>query len=544
MKNKFKELIEDKKKLENELKLAEETKYSKAFQPYVEQEQVQVMQNEEEAEIGYRSDKKNDPNRRKKIVKYSVIATVALLLATYFGGMVYYNNKYLPNTYINAQNVSNRSIINSEEEKLQVLEKDILTFKTPEHPEGKKVSIYNSPIKVEYNPIDLANQNNNPWQWLSSLFGEKKYQMKLAIRDQNDIENWLKIQGVTNNDNRIVPESASLGFENNKVIIKPENEGNAIDEEKAKNKLISSIEAGNFEIDFREEKKKVERDQLSIKKLQSEVSQIVETETFIKGPKENMKVEPEEKFNALKINPDDTIEYKKDEISKIVGKYNQLMREKEGVSSEAINLKVSSGNIQGSDKLVKSDQLEENKSIPQIGNAILDSKQDIPVQTVSKFANKIKYNDTAVLDGMFAEVNLNDQKTYIYKDGELIFQTQVVTGRSETINKDGKSVPPTPTNKGLFRVIGKYTDFTLDSSTVNVSDVYREKVRYWIPFDPVGIGFHDLQARENNASVPPDQRFAADRYKQNGSHGCINTPLGNVEKMYNILQNGTYVWVH
>jgi hypothetical protein len=545
MKNKFYKMLDEKLKLEkmnqleNELKLNEETKYRSAFAPYSESEEKQ-----DQEKVEYRSVNKSANNKGKNKFKYFAMFTIFALLATYLGGVFYYKDKYTPNTYINTLNVSGQSLVVSEEEKLKILQNDILVFRTPEAPDGKKVSIYNSPIKIEFDPITQANESNNPWLWFTSFFAEKKYKLKLAVRDEQDVDNWLKIQGVTNNDNRVVPESASVGYENGKVIIKPENQGNAIDEKKAKEKLISSIQSANFDVDFRNEKMKVERDELSVKKLQSEVANIVESKTVIKGPKEIMEIEGQEKFDSLKINPDDTIEYKQEEIAKIIKKYNEQIKSAAGIKSETVNLQVSGGSIQGGEKLIKLDQVDDQKSVDVIGQGIISSSREIKVQTVSKNANKVTYNGTAVTDGMFAEVDINQQRTYVYKDGEILINTPVVTGRSEAYQKDGKEVAPTPTNKGLFRVIGKYTNFTLDSSTVNVADEYKIKVNYWIPFDPVGIGFHDLAERENNPNVPADQRFGPDRYKQYGSHGCINTPLSNVEKMYNTLQAGTYVWVH
>ena len=45
-----------------------------------------------------------------------------------------------------------------------------------------------------------------------------------------------------------------------------------------------------------------------------------------------------------------------------------------------------------------------------------------------------------------------------------------------------------------------------------------------------GIGIHDASWRDE---------YGGDIYIRNGSHGCINTPLEIVEKMYEVMEVGT-----
>ena len=63
---------------------------------------------------------------------------------------------------------------------------------------------------------------------------------------------------------------------------------------------------------------------------------------------------------------------------------------------------------------------------------------------------------------------------------------------------------------------------------------YETPVSYWMPFNG-GIGFHD-------ASWQPT--FGGSRYLTNGSHGCVNTPEANAEKIINNIEKGVPVVVY
>lgn len=58
---------------------------------------------------------------------------------------------------------------------------------------------------------------------------------------------------------------------------------------------------------------------------------------------------------------------------------------------------------------------------------------------------------------------------------------------------------------------------------------YESFVRYWIPVKGA-IGIHDASWRSE---------YGGEIYKKSGSHGCINTPLDEVAKLYDLVEIGT-----
>ncbi len=104
----------------------------------------------------------------------------------------------------------------------------------------------------------------------------------------------------------------------------------------------------------------------------------------------------------------------------------------------------------------------------------------------------------------YVEVNLTAQHLYFYKDGELIIESDVVTGKNDA----------TPT--GTYSLTYKERYGTL------VGENYSSPVSYWMPFSG-NVGLHDASWRTS---------FGGTIYKTNGSHGCINLPIETAKTIY------------
>lgn len=111
----------------------------------------------------------------------------------------------------------------------------------------------------------------------------------------------------------------------------------------------------------------------------------------------------------------------------------------------------------------------------------------------------------------YIEVDIGQQKMFYYRDGELYLETDVVTGKNNATREEVCYVYSKQTNR-ILRGPG-----------------YASLVKYWMPVSG-GIGIHDASWRSN---------YGGDIYIKNGSHGCINTPLEVVAKMYEVMEVGT-----
>jgi hypothetical protein len=119
----------------------------------------------------------------------------------------------------------------------------------------------------------------------------------------------------------------------------------------------------------------------------------------------------------------------------------------------------------------------------------------------------------------YAEVSIKEQRIWLYKNGQLVVTTNVVTGRHNT-HED--------TPMGVWYIMYKQSPSTLTGSEVGNPN-YSVKVQYWTPFTLSGCGFHDASWRKN---------WASNAYLTAGSGGCVNTPPSIMKTVYdNLSQN-------
>ncbi len=118
----------------------------------------------------------------------------------------------------------------------------------------------------------------------------------------------------------------------------------------------------------------------------------------------------------------------------------------------------------------------------------------------------------------YIEVDMGLQKLYYYEDGELRFETDVVTGNARRRMN---------TPEGVNFVYSKQKNRILRG------EGYASPVKFWMPVKG-SIGIHDADWRD-------DDEFGGDTYKTNGSHGCINVQRDVMGELFDMVEIGTPV---
>ena len=124
----------------------------------------------------------------------------------------------------------------------------------------------------------------------------------------------------------------------------------------------------------------------------------------------------------------------------------------------------------------------------------------------------------------YVEVDIEEQKVYLFEDGKLIMESECVTGTENGISD---------TEKGVFQVVYKASPSVLKDVSPNGYE-YEQPVNYWVAFNG-SQGFHDATWRG---------QFGGDIYKYNGSYGCVNLPLEAAETIYSEVYTFYPVVVH
>lgn len=121
--------------------------------------------------------------------------------------------------------------------------------------------------------------------------------------------------------------------------------------------------------------------------------------------------------------------------------------------------------------------------------------------------------------GSYVEIDLTSQQLWVYKDGECVVSTPIVSGCVAVGNR-------TPT--GVFSIYKKAEDCWLAGPT------WRDHVDYWMPFYGA-YGLHDASWRDE---------FGGEIYIHEGSHGCPNLPTEIAGQVYHNVSVGTPVIIY
>ena len=113
----------------------------------------------------------------------------------------------------------------------------------------------------------------------------------------------------------------------------------------------------------------------------------------------------------------------------------------------------------------------------------------------------------------YVEVNLTAQHLFFYKNGELVVESDFVSGNE---------------SRGWATPAGAYPLTYKQRNAVLKGENYRTPVSYWMPFNG-GIGLHDANWRGG---------FGGSIYKTSGSHGCVNLPPSVAKTIYEGISAG------
>ncbi|WP_408071098.1 L,D-transpeptidase [Butyrivibrio sp. JL13D10] len=116
-------------------------------------------------------------------------------------------------------------------------------------------------------------------------------------------------------------------------------------------------------------------------------------------------------------------------------------------------------------------------------------------------------------------VDMGNQHLSYYKNGKIKIEYDIVTGNTGL----GRGTPV-----GLFHVYNKRYHTILRGVD------YASYVNYWLGVNK-GIGIHDATWRS---------QFGGEIYKHSGSHGCINSPLEFMQKLYESVEVGVPVLLY
>ncbi len=198
-----------------------------------------------------------------------------------------------------------------------------------------------------------------------------------------------------------------------------------------------------------------------------------------------------------------------------VDSYVESLCAKYNTYGKARNYTTFSGDLKYISLSIYGTEINVQKEKEYLYNAIVAGISEIHVP---EYIHKPFHRGLNDIGDTFVEVDLTRQKLYYVQNGELLMDTDIVSGR--------------PTGYATPEVVGYL--YKKDENVYLRGEGYVSFVNYWMPFYKAD-GMHDASWQK---------KYGGDRYLRYGSHGCINMQKEDAKKLYESIEVGTPVIVY
>ena len=445
-----------------------------------------------------------------------ILVTLAAVLGLMYVAVAWYvQDLFLYGTRIGMVNASWLTVEETEERFLESLKGYSLEIKARD---GQIVQIDAEDIDLGYDFGDQIQQimdGQNSLEWLPALVrGPVKYDPEMTVvYDEEKLSAKLEAVSFLNPKEMTAPVDAKLLYsEEDGFVLQRSVAGNTIDEKAFGRKLKEALEEEQpvLELEaagcYREPK--VTEDDSTIRSMTDRLDEVSDFEiSYAFGEKKEV-IDRDVIWSFYRLDSDGELVLKesavKDYVSQLADTYDTVGAEREFQTTAGDVITVSGGPYGW--MINQKKEYEELLALVKERKSVADRQ---PVYSRTGFA---KVRGTDDIGDTYIEISIDAQHMWYYENGTLYLDTDVVTGNG------GKH-----TKRGVAYIHNKARNATL------VGEGYVSFVKYWMKVWN-GIGIHDASWRS---------QFGGKIYLTNGSHGCINTPLDNVIKLYNRVEIGT-----
>jgi len=378
---------------------------------------------------------------------------------------------------------------------------------------GETEFITGHDIELQYNEMNSITkiyQEQNSFQWISSLFkGQGYYVTDLYNYHNEKLEEAINKLMCINKD-MLDPQNVSFKYSNGIYEVIEEVYGNKIIKEKLSEEIKKNIIRGKTSLDldiklcYENPKYILSSDKTY--QTKNLLNKYVATKITYNFGNENEILEGNLINKWLHVNENLDVIINKNAVMK----YVKGLGRKYDTVGETRNFKTSTGKIVeviGGLYGWKINQAKETKALIEnikLGNVI--EKEPI-------YTQKALSRDGNEIGNTYVEINITNQYLWFYKDGKLIAQGAIVTGNP---------------NKGNSTVVGTYMLNYKQNGATLIGLGYEVNVNYWMPFYG-NMGIHDANWRNS---------FGGEIYKSKGTHGCVNVPLYLAKTIFENIEAG------
>ena len=444
------------------------------------------------------------------VVLSILLGLLLIVFGLYAGVSKRYESMFLPGSTVNGVDVSGMTVSQAEraledsqgEYALTLLERDSVT----ETITGAEID-----LNLSFNgKLDELLAGQNHWGWPVAVLGLRAYPMEMETAfsyDPGKLTDAISNLHCMNSATSTPPRDAYLsGFnaEIGGVEIVAEVPGNLVDQSILLPAIQKAVASMQTELDLEAlgcyVAPSVTADDPA---LQAEAAQLNEylgiSITYQMG-EDTVEVNGRQLVEWLSFEDDGSVNVDEDKVKAFVRQlahdYNTIYSTRTFMTSYGQEITIEGGDYGW--------WMDEPAEVEALIEQIENKESGVREPVWRQKAAALGVGGSRDIGNTYVEVNLTAQHLYFYKDGQLMLESDIVSGKN-----DG-----TPTGTYSFTYKERY-------ATLN-GENYSSPVSFWMPFSG-NVGLHDATWRT---------QFGGSLYKSGGSHGCVNLPIRVAKTIY------------
>ena len=477
---------------------------------------------ETEVKEAAKQDTEETPGAGKKSKKWIgiVAALIAVVLLAYGGVAIYYQSHFLNHTYVNNTDCSNLTVAQvaaimdqqSQQYSLRILGRD-------ENGVQEEVGTLTAPeigmywVDTQGTAQELLSRQNE-FLWIEMLWTTEHYNVVQGVSyDENKLQEQLAQLPALQKKNMIQPEDAYISEYSEKTKsyeIVPETIGTQLNTNLVESAVATAVMLGADAVDLEEqgcyETAKVTAEDTTLVKACDTMNKWVSTRITYDWNGNKVVVDGDiihEWIQPDDGNPQLDEEAIKEFVAEQAKEYDTYGKKRKFTTVQGIELTLPSGAYGW-----KTDREAETEEL------IAAVKKGETTDKEPVYSSKGAQKGSNDIGNSYVEIDLTNQHLYLFKDGNIVLETDFVSGN---MSKPGCVTPP-----GVFGLTYKTKNAVLRGAD------YQTPVNYWMPFNG-NVGMHDATWRRS---------FGGTIYLTSGSHGCVNLPLNMAASIYEYVSTG------
>lgn len=447
------------------------------------------------------------------------IESVLLLLIIIYAGMAFFFNSHFGfRTTINGVNASGKTPERVE----QLIREEIAGYELTLEERGNKSEVLKGSaigLKPEFDgSLQKELKMQNGFAWPLYLFRPSNIEVKTMVTYEKEaLEAQIRKLACMDESQMKKAENASISnYSKEGYTILSEKKGTVINYAKLQSTIEDSVINLQKRVSLEEKQCYIEpkytRDSKEVIALAEAMNRYVQTEIVYEFGSRTEKLDGKTISQWLTVSEDMEAVFDEEKvneyITELAKEYNTSGKPKTLETSYGATVTINNGDYGW--KIDKEAEAEE--MLKNIKNGDVISREPVYAKTANSREGN-DYGDT------YVEVNLTAQHLFYYKNGELVLETDFVSGNE---------------SKGWHTPTGAYGLYYKQKDKVLRGEDYATPVDFWMPFNG-GVGFHDATWRSD---------FGGNKYKTGGSHGCVNMPYSYAKKLFENIEAGCPIFVY